>query len=136
GRPYDFLKGIAGDLWRGRPGWLAARLRWRLGASGDPFDTFHEIKEWLGPLLPQCHGFLQVSAPGHVMDRNMPSDHRAMRQLIREWARDMPLGVHPSHGQLERPEFIGEERRRLEAISGREVISSRFHFLRFRMPDS
>lgn len=136
GRPYDFLKGIAGDLWRGRPGWLAARLRWLLGASGDPFDTFHEIKEWLGPLAQHCHVFFLVSATGHAMDRNMSSDHRAMRQLIREWARDMPIGVHPSYGQLERPELIGEERRRLELVSGREVISSRFHFLRFRLPDS
>jgi hypothetical protein len=45
-------------------------------------------------------------------------------------------GLHPSYACFEHPEKIAEEKKRLEEILNREITSSRFHFLRFRLPES
>ena len=45
-------------------------------------------------------------------------------------------GLHPSYACFSHPEFLIREKKRLEEILETEITANRFHFLRFRLPES
>jgi hypothetical protein len=100
----------------------------------DPYDTF----EWL----------LSISSPikmifFFLIDRASTHDGRhtyksgIYRKLIQLIARSgAQLGIHPSYNAFLEPERIKFEKQNLEEITGINIVSSRMHFLKYRLPDT
>ena len=57
-------------------------------------------------------------------------------ELINDMAANSALGLHPSYGSFGNADRIEGERNDLQEIIGSSVNSTRFHYLRFRLPKS
>lgn len=109
------------------------RLSVLLGRTPDPYDSY----DWLRTVHQQ-HGsramFFFLMADRGPFDTNLPHTSPAMRSVITGVGRWASVGIHPGHGSNDRPERVGEERTRLEAIIGTPVLQSRQHYVMLRMP--
>ena len=135
GRGSRALTGLAADLIYGRFGLMKSRIRWLAGGQ-DPFDRYHLIDQWLGDIKKNTHIFFLLASRPSTLDHNLDPGSEAIRQLVRNWASGALPGIHPSYRSLENPELIRQEADTLSRITGRQVTSARFHFLRFRLPAS
>ena len=63
--------------------------------------------------------------------------NKAYRNLIKKISdAGIEVGIHPSYTSFMDADLIKTEKSELEAITGKPVISSRMHFLKFRLPDT
>lgn len=67
-------------------------------------------------------------------DRNMDSQHPAMRELVAEISRKYAVGIHPSYRSHNHTDILKEEITNLSTITEKPVTLSRQHFIKFRMP--
>lgn len=125
--------GIAADLLKGKTSKVAERLMVLAGKKPDPYDTLGKHIDI--ELLRGKRIFFWLGDYGKH-DKGLSWKNRWYRNRIRELSGNMIPGLHPSYACFERPEKIGEEKKRLEEILDREITASRFHFLRFRLPES
>ncbi|MFA4864493.1 MAG: polysaccharide deacetylase family protein, partial [Bacteroidales bacterium] len=58
------------------------------------------------------------------------------RELLLKLSLTAEMGLHPSYQSFIRPEIFKKEKLRLEEIVQKPVITSRFHFLRLKFPQS
>jgi hypothetical protein len=105
------------------------------GLKQDPFDCF----AWLNQLhddnrLHPIYFFLVAEKNG-MYDKNILPQKKSMRKLIGEHAQKYTIGVHPSWQSGDQQVLIGQEKKRLETISKKQVIHSRQHYIRFKLPD-
>jgi hypothetical protein len=128
--------GLLMDLIKGRFDLGIHRLKWLINKEVDPFDTFHEIDRWLGDLKKDTYVFFLLGDPVDPLDRNISASSPALAKLINGWTPPGKLGLHPSYRTLEDPALLVAEKQTLERVAGREVLFSRFHYLRFQMPGS
>lgn len=113
------------------------RERWSVvtGKLADPYDNFGLHREWaVQDGLEPKYFFLLGDFGRH--DRNNSYRNERFRRLIREVAHHAETGIHPSYRSHLDAERIRLEMERLSEITGRPVTSSRFHFLRLKLPDS
>lgn len=131
------------DLLRLTAGWFRSvfekgGLRRRIAVLGkrrpDPYDSF----SWLDQLhlqhaLRPVYFFLLARAPG-IYDKNNNPSGAAMRALVRDHAERYTTGIHPSWRSGDDPEETAREIAILRDLSGREIILSRQHYIRFTLP--
>ncbi len=104
------------------------------GKRRDPFDVY----EWLDAqhlaygLKPQYFFLLAEDQQG--LDKNIHPSNKALRSLISHHSMGYPVGIHPSWQSGDREELLGQEIETLERISGKQISSSRQHYLRFTLP--
>ena len=120
-----------------RPQELARELRGLAGLprhrarGSDPNWCFERIAE-----IERGHDgrstYFVMAGHHHPADGAAPAVYDRVRPAIvtQVMAQGDELGLHPSYTASERPDLIGEERERLEALAGREIRGVRFHYLR------
>lgn len=133
------LTRASGGIWQclRRREWqeIALRLKVLAGIEPDPFDTFD-----LQLRLQQKYGYRPyyffLLADYGLNDKNISYNNRYFRQLIQKLADYSEIGIHPSFASAAQPGLVQIECARLQAITNREVLHSRQHFLMLRLPNT
>ena len=103
--------------------------------NNDAFDTFY----WLDNLHQQHHlqpvYFLLTILERGVNDKNLPASNMALQELYFQLAEHYSIGIHPSWQSGEVGDLMEEEMIALKSIINQPITLSRFHFLRFTLPD-
>ena len=101
----------------------------------DPWDVYDYLKETLikNNLRPI---FFFLLGEYSAYNKNISHDHPLMAALIKNIAAYSDIGIHPSYASSVNPGKILIERTRLEEISGRKIVKSRQHYLKFGLPDT
>lgn len=100
----------------------------------DPFDSWSEIKLVLGR-NPQSKIFWLLG-DFKKFDKNISWNDPRHQRLIREMANGAEVGLHPSYASNTEVDRVGMEKKRLETILGRKVLSGRQHFLKLQFPQT
>ena len=114
-----------------------SRLKERVDVSRgdkDPYDTYEKIIE-VADVFKQTRVFWLVRSNGEK-DRNVPLDNEEHQKTIRSVSIHATIGIHPSYGSFGNSDLIRQEKNDLEQVLGKEILASRFHFLRFKLPHS
>jgi hypothetical protein len=118
--------------------WQLVKERWRVvfGKQEDPFDSF----AWMNELHKQfdlrpIYFFLVPGKTGKY-DKNISPSRGAMQRLIREHSDHYSIGIHPSWQSGDDPEKLKLEILKLGHVSGKQVTSSRQHYIRFTLPQT
>jgi hypothetical protein len=110
------------------------RLKVLLGLQQDPFDCY----EWINHLhtrfnLP-AHYFFLVAEKNARFDKNILPHKPAMWKLVKQHAKQYPVGIHPSWQSGDQPSLLQMEKEQLEAMAEKKITSSRQHYIRFNLP--
>jgi hypothetical protein len=118
--------------------WEMVRERWRVlfAKQKDPFDSF----EWMDQLHQQFDVrpiyFFLISIKRGKYDKNISPSKRPMKHLIREHSDRYSIGLHPSWQSGDDPEKLKLEILKLGHIVGKQISSSRQHYIRFTLPQT
>jgi hypothetical protein len=122
------------SLFKGQ--WNRARARKRTvdGRQQDPYDTY----EWMDELhrkfnLHPIYFFLVAEIRGRY-DKNTAITVSEFQKLIKKISTQYDIGIHPSWYSGDHPIYIRREKEWLNNISGKQIIKSRQHYLRFSLP--
>jgi len=126
------LKSVVNGQWSR----VAERSKVLLGMKKDPFDSF----TWLDQLhqkfdLQPIYFFLVASKTG-TYDKNIPPSKKVMQHLIHEHSDRYAIGIHPSWQSGDDPEKLNLEILKLGHLSGKQITSSRQHYIRFALPQT
>lgn len=134
--PGRSLAAMMKNVLRGEWHTIRERKKVRNGKLADPFDSY----EWMDDLHEQFalkpYYFFLVAGKTSKYDRNIPPREGVLRALIWQHADKYEIGVHPSWQSGDKPSLIRSEKNTVEDASGKEVISSRQHFIRFNLPET
>jgi hypothetical protein len=129
------LGGMARDLRKGD----FSRIRERIEVLGslrpDPFDNLSGLTHATEHLPHPSPFFIWIGDYG-PNDKGLSPQHPFFRERIKELARHHPLGLHPSYASFQNPDQLRLEKERLENLIGKPISINRFHFLRYRLPQS
>lgn len=141
-RPYAYYgKGIfrsIGGLLRDKnttPASVGDRYRIMSGGGKDPYDVFDYIISSIEKNEIDSKFFFPVGDYSKF-DKNPSWKNTEYRNLIRKIAAKFPVGLHPSFIAGGDGSLVETETARLRLILGKELISSRFHYIRLSMPHS
>jgi uncharacterized protein DUF7033 len=106
-----------------------------LGLKKDPFDSF----EWMDALhkkyqLVPLYFFLLAEKNGQY-DKNILPATSAMKHLIKSAAEKYSIGIHPSWQSGDDKSLLKEEIDYLKEVSGKNITTSRQHYIRFNLPE-
>ncbi|HMC97394.1 MAG TPA: polysaccharide deacetylase family protein [Flavobacteriales bacterium] len=136
GRPLHRAVGASlKELLRGDPKAMRERWRVRSGAEVDPYASLADRMTEVAGNTARSIAFFLVRGGG-PFDHAAQVTHPAYRELIARVGKHAAIGLHPSHESSVRPALFRDERDHLSAIAGRDVLFSRQHFLRWRVPDT
>ncbi len=128
--------GFLRDLLKGK--WAAVKERYSvlLGYKNDPYDSY----TWLNQLhkkheLKPYYFFLLASKTSEY-DKNISPAQKALQQLIYNHSLQYPAGIHPSWQSYNQPQLMKAEINELSQITGKNINSSRQHFLKFTLPET
>ncbi len=124
------------DLLSGRFGRVKQRRRVLNNREPDPFDSYDWIDDLHRPYSLHPRYFFLLAGQTGKYDRNILPTETAMQSLVNRHAEKYETGIHPSWQSGDDPSLIRKEKELLEMITRRKVISSRQHFIRFRLPDT
>jgi len=113
---------------------LKERIKVNLGKAQDPYDTYAHINE----ISTKVNRIICFSLLGDwsKYDKNIHWKNENYRSLIRGLNSSGGMGIHPSYESYLKPEQLEKEISRLEQIVGHEIVKSRQHFLRLKLPES
>jgi hypothetical protein len=134
GRPISRAVGASlKDLIRGE--WSAVAERWtvRSGRVIDPYMRAVELVEENKDNMDRAIFFFLMRG-GTTFDHAADHMHPITRGLIQRAAQVGEAGVHPSYHSRDDRHLAEQERKALQHIVGREVASTRQHFLRWSLP--
>ena len=101
----------------------------------DAFDTF----SWLDNLHIQHHlqpvYFLLTILERGKNDKNLHATTPALQDLYQQLSGTYTTGIHPSWQSGDTEELMEEEMAFLQSITNQPITLSRFHFLRFSLPE-
>jgi hypothetical protein len=101
----------------------------------DPYDTYtYQLELQKKYSLKPVYFFL-VGDYG-VNDKNLSTQNRRFRELIRHISDYAEVGVHPSFGSNTEPSRLQTEISRLKNILHRDITQSRQHFLMLKFPNT
>jgi len=117
--------------------WKQAAKRYSVlrGKRKDPYDVY----EWLDALhlryslKPNYFFLLAKESKGY--DSNINPDKKCMKDLVNYHSMGYPVGIHPSWQSGDHHDLLRSEIGDLEKITGNKVTNSRFHYIRFNLPD-
>lgn len=113
---------------------LTERIDVLIGKRKDPYDAF----EWMNKLhekydLDPTYFFL-IADKTREYDKNILPSKKALQDLILEHSKRYSIGIHPSWQSGDNRDQLRFEILKLGHISGKRIISSRQHFIRFTLP--
>jgi hypothetical protein len=112
---------------------LNERNRVRKGEQ-DPYDTYDLIID-VAQGFPNTKVFW-LSGGDSKYDRNVSISNKAHSELIARVHKACVIGLHPSYSSFNSVKIIAAEKLNLEKVINDTILHSRFHFLRFTVPDS
>ena len=114
-----------------------AGYRYRIVAKGekDPYEVFDYIIENIEKSNTDVRFFFPVGDHSKY-DKNPSWKNDEYRNLIHSLSEKFRSGLHPSFYVAEKALLINTEADRLRTILGKEVLISRFHYIRLFMPQS
>lgn len=130
------IGGFARSIKQGN--WTQVKERWEVirGKKKDPFDCF----EWLDALHLYCrlkpYYFFLVAKKQTGYDKNTPLDVKQFQELVEYYSNSYKVGLHPSWQTGDNEDLFEEELEWMEDVTGRAIIHSRQHYLRFTIPDT
>jgi hypothetical protein len=130
------IGGMAKSLVKGQWFSLGERIRVLFGSTNDPFNSF----EWMDQInqqfqLKPIYFFLVAGKTGKY-DKNILPSKKSMQELIQRHGIRYSIGIHPSWQSGDDSEKLKYEILRLGHISGKRILASRQHFIRFTLPDT
>lgn len=129
------LIGFGRDLIKGNFDLCLKRLRVLLGREQDPYDTFDYIIDLLKRYKVNTIFFVLFGYYGRY-DKNISPYNSKFQRLIKELCDYAKVGIHPSYESFEEPELINGQIKMLKSVLKKPIERSRFHYLRFRLPES
>jgi len=130
------LGGFGKSFVTGRWSKIGERMSVLLGNREDPYDSF----EWMDQLNERYdlkpHYFFLIAEETAKYDKNIRPSQKAMKELIERHSRNYSVGIHPSWQSGDDPRKLKFEILKLGHIAGKQIISSRQHFIRFTLPDT
>jgi hypothetical protein len=111
-------------------------MKVRSDHAADPFDSYSRMDQLhekynLKPLY-----FFLLAAKCGKYDKNISPLSLPMQTLVQHHAGKYEIGIHPSWQSGDNPEKLQLEILKLGQITGKQVTSSRQHFIRFTLPDT
>ncbi|HUZ59003.1 MAG TPA: polysaccharide deacetylase family protein [Hanamia sp.] len=114
---------------------IISRKKTLLKIQKDPWDVYDYLEETiLQNRLNSIFFFLLADKTEH--DRNLSYNGSLMKLLISKIGVYSEIGIHPSFTSSSSPEKILIEKERLENLSGKKIIKSRQHYLKFNLPET
>lgn len=120
---------------KGIPGSAASRYRIITKEKKDPFDVFDYMIEIIEKNGVDTKFFFPVGDHSKF-DRNPSWKNEEYRNLIHRIGDKYQIGLHPSFVAGGDGSLIVNEVSRLRSILGKDVLLSRFHYIRLFMPRS
>lgn len=114
---------------------FSERFKVLLGLEKDAYDTYDYQEAIQEKYKLKIIYFVLLGDYGKN-DKNIPFHSKKFQQLIKSLADIGIAGIHPSFGSNKSPKRLDKEIKRLENIIKREVVHSRQHFLKLRLPDT
>ncbi len=124
------------DLLTGNFGTVRDRLATGAGKKKDPYDAFDSMQAWHHRYGFQPYYFILASLRATAFDKNISPTHPAMQVLIRRLGAEGVAGIHPSYYSDQHPRYLDDEKKQLEEILGQEIIFSRQHYIKMKLPDT
>lgn len=124
------------DLVTHQPEEVASRVRTLMHRERDPYDTFDYIFELKKRYAIKRQVFFALLSDYSDFDKNISHNNNDFRELLQHLADYAKMGIHTSYYSYEEPAKVELERDRLSDIVHRTVTRNRFHFLRFKLPQS
>lgn len=114
---------------------VSKRISVMIGQSADPLDIYDEILECCRDERINTVFFFQVGETSRF-DINNPVHLPKIVDRINQIAIESKIGLHPSYFTSERNDLFAMELERLRTITSANVMRSRQHYLKFRLPDT
>ena len=124
------------DLLKGKWNNFSLRRKVLDNEEPDPFDSYDWIDNLHRPTKIKPHYFFLVSERTGKYDKNILPKETALQTLIKRHADKYEIGIHPSWQSGDEPSLLNNEIKTLEHISRAKITSSRYHFIRFTLPQS
>lgn len=126
--------GFYRDLLQGKLDAVIERGNVYSGRKPDPYDTF----SWLDELHTKAgvrplYFFLTILKRG-IYDKNLSAHAPALQTLYRRLSERYETGLHPSWQSGDDTNLLAQELAMLQAITGKQVVRSRNHYLRYTIP--
>jgi len=133
-----FAKNAAGmirSLLRGDLSAVTERFKVLSGRVQDPYDSF----EWMDALhdefgLHPVYFFLVPEKRGKY-DKNISPSKPVLQRLIKNSSVKYPTAIHPSWQSGDEHRLLREEIKTLERLTAKKTDTSRFHYVRFSLPE-
>lgn len=123
-------------LVRHNPAEVRRRFRVLAHKEEDPFDTFDYLIEHQHRSADSHLLFFALLADYDQYDKPSSYLNLHTRQLLQHLGDYAKIGIHPGYNSLEQPSRVDIETRRLQSIIHRNIVRSRYHFLRLQLPRS
>ena len=111
------------------------RVKVLTGSLKDPFNCY----DWLNNLHQQYHlnpiYFFLVAEKNSIYDKNILPHKEAISKLVKQYAKDHTIGLHPSWQSGDDRSLLKKEKELLETMSANAIIRSRQHYIRFNFPE-
>ena len=101
----------------------------------DPYEVYDYILESIDNYDSETRFFFPTG-DNSKYDKNPSWKSQEYSELIKKIASRFDIGIHPSYYAADKYMELENEIGRLKAITGKEITSSRYHFLRLFMPVS
>jgi len=123
------------DLLKGDFTTIKLRRKVISGKTEDPYDTY---SRWIPQLKnpEQLYRCFFLLGNRTKFDRSIRFDHPQLVKLIKEIEQQIPVGIHPSYASHQDSTVFHKEVARLQSIIEDPVRYSRFHYLKFSLPES
>jgi hypothetical protein len=126
----SFLSDVK-DLSKGKC--IKDKFKVRFNKKQDPFDTFAIIKS-----IASTHHVICFFLMGDwsKFDKNINWKNIKFKRLIKDISNYCDIGIHPSYKSYLNINLIKKEINRLKESSGKDILKSRQHYLKLKLPDT
>jgi hypothetical protein len=128
------IGGLLRDL-RNSTGNVSDRYRTLTMGEKDPYEVFDYIINTITKNRADARFFFPVGDHS-TYDKNPSWKNDDYRKLIMKIDAEFETGLHPSYSAAANSSIIKNETARLKTILNKDIIISRFHYLRLFMPQS
>ena len=128
------IGGLFSDIGH-RAGKAGERFRTVAKGEKDPYDVFDYISEMIEMNGTDVHFFIPTGNRS-VYDKNPSWQNEDYRKLINRVSKRHSVGLHPSFDASNDHALLLKEKQRLQSIISKDIIVSRFHYIKMRFPAS
>ncbi len=114
---------------------ISERTRVLFGIDQDPYDTYDFQLEMIKRYKLDAIYFFLLGDYG-VNDKNLPIESKRFQSLIKMIGDYAQIGIHPSYGSNKSKTQLRKEINRLSGVLHRDILHSRQHFLKLRLPET